>query len=147
MISIVLAGPGAAAQRTDRYLDALLAAADRRAVDVPAPTDLDPAIRFAARRLVADLARVHPSFRFEERLAVQLGGLATGGGAGGSPETARPLRPIGMLETPAPAAGMPARAALVRPILIGGAVTSAALSIAGAAFVAWRHARPSRSVG
>jgi len=142
--SIVLAGPGAAAQRTDRYLDALLAAADRRAVDVPAPSDLDPAIRFAARRLVADLARVHPSFRFEERLAVQLGGLAIGGGAGGSPETARPLRPIG---GPVPAAGMPVRAAIVRPILIGGAVTSAALSIAGAAFVAWRHARPSRSVG
>jgi len=142
--SIVLAGPRAAALRTDRYLDALLAAADRRAVDVPAPTDLDPAIRFAARRLVADLARVHPSFRFEERLAVQLGGLPTGGVAGGSPEAARPLRPIG---GPVPAAGMPARAALARPILIGGAVTSAALSIAGAAFVAWRHSRPSRSVG
>ena len=144
MSSIVLAGPAAAALRTDRYLDALLAAADRRAVDVPAPSDLDPAIRFAARRLVADLARVYPSFRFEERLAERLGDIATGGSADGSPATARPLRPIGRLAT---AAGMTDRAALVRPILIGGAVTSAALSIAGAAFVAWRHARPSRSVG
>lgn len=144
MSSIVLAGPGAAALETDRYLDALLAAADRRAVDVPAPADLDPAIRFAARRLVADLARVHPSFRFEERLAERLTGVATGGRAGGLPEIARLVFPGA---APAPTAGMADRAELIRPLLIGGAVTSAALSIAGAAFVAWRHTRPSRSVG
>jgi hypothetical protein len=32
-----------------------------------------------------------------------------------------------------------------RPLLIGGALTSAALSIAGAAFVAWRFGRPGRA--
>jgi hypothetical protein len=30
----------------------------------------------------------------------------------------------------------------VRPLLIGGALTSAALSLAGAAYVAWRRTRP-----
>jgi hypothetical protein len=33
---------------------------------------------------------------------------------------------------------------LNRPLLIGGALTSAALSLAGAAFVAWRRGRPGR---
>src|SRR5207247_6344520 len=61
---------------TDLYLDALLAAQARRASDVPATTDLDPAIRFAAGRLSSDLARVHPSFRFEERLAARLAEVA-----------------------------------------------------------------------
>ena len=38
-----------------------------------------------------------------------------------------------------------ARAGLGRPLLIGGALTSAALSIAGAAYVAWRLNRPPAS--
>jgi len=33
---------------------------------------------------------------------------------------------------------------LARPLLIGGALTSAAISIAGAAIVAWRRGRPGR---
>jgi len=39
----------------------------------------------------------------------------------------------------------PARRVPTRPLLIGGALTSAALSIAGAAFVAWRLGRPGRA--
>jgi hypothetical protein len=46
---------------------------------------------------------------------------------------------------PAPAedeaAADPERTGLARPLLLGGAVTSAALSLAGAAFVAWRVSR------
>ena len=38
-----------------------------------------------------------------------------------------------------------ARTGLGRPLLIGGALTSAALSIAGAAYVAWRLNRPPTS--
>ncbi|HET9084361.1 MAG TPA: hypothetical protein VFN41_08120, partial [Candidatus Limnocylindrales bacterium] len=34
------------------------------------------------------------------------------------------------------------RGAQVRPVVIGGVLTSAAISIAGAAFVAWRRGRP-----
>jgi hypothetical protein len=37
------------------------------------------------------------------------------------------------------------RPAIGRPLLIGGALTSAALSIAGAAYIAWRIRRPLRS--
>jgi hypothetical protein len=124
---------------TDRYLDALLAAAERRTHDAPvdpaADPALDPALRSAALRLRDELVRVHPSFRFEERLARRLAEaaaamrLATAVGGegtilpfpGAAPDTARP---------------MPRR-----PLLFGGAVTSAALGLAGAAFVAWRRTR------
>ena len=37
------------------------------------------------------------------------------------------------------------RRELPRPLLIGGALTSAAISLAGAAFVAWRLAHPGRA--
>ncbi|MEW6224597.1 MAG: hypothetical protein AB1627_08190, partial [Chloroflexota bacterium] len=60
----------------DHYLDGLLAAADRRADDAPADAALDPALRDAARLLRRALVRVHPSFRFEERLAARLAELA-----------------------------------------------------------------------
>ena len=60
----------------DRYLDALLAAGDRRADDAPADAALDPDLRHAARVLRRSLVRVHPSFRFEERLATRLADLA-----------------------------------------------------------------------
>jgi hypothetical protein len=120
---------------TDRYLDALLAAAERRTPDAPLDPALDPALRSAALRLRDELVRVHPSFRFEERLARRLAEAAAGmrlatavGGEGtilpfpaAVPDTARP--------TPR------------RPLLFGGAVTSAALGLAGAAFVAWRRTR------
>ncbi|MHB8460069.1 MAG: hypothetical protein ACYDAK_01885 [Candidatus Limnocylindrales bacterium] len=131
--------PDAEALRTERYLDALLAAGDRHAIDVPAPSDLDPAVRIAARQLVAELGRVHPSFRFEERLATRLAsvGVTSAGAAGVVPWPDLGERP---------AVGS-AAAHRVRPLLIGGAVTSAALSLAGAAFVAWRHTRPSRGLG
>ena len=60
----------------DRYLDALLAAVDRHAADAPSDAALDPDVREAARVLRASLVRVHPSFRFEERLAGRLADLA-----------------------------------------------------------------------
>src|SRR5438034_8409238 len=129
---------------TDLYLDALLAAHDRRATDVPTSADLDPVIRFAAGRLSSDLARVHPSFRFEERLAARLAELAAhmrlAAAAGGSDAQA-PLDPsldphldpaFGPDEDPA---ADPESLHNVRPLLLGGALTSAALSLAGAAYV------------
>jgi hypothetical protein len=60
------------ARRTERYLDGLMAGDDRRALQVPNDTELDPAILLAARELRTGLSRVHPSFRFEESLAARL---------------------------------------------------------------------------
>ncbi|HSW41766.1 MAG TPA: hypothetical protein VLM76_04585 [Patescibacteria group bacterium] len=157
---------------TDRYLDALLAAAERRAQDAPADPSLDPALRRAALRLRDELVRVHPSFRFEERLARRLAEAAAGmrlvAAAGGDgailpfPTTAA-LSPTTAALSPATTALSPTTAALSpttpaaearadavadaarvpnrRPLLAGAAVTSAALSLAGAAFVAWRLTR------
>lgn len=152
------------ALRTDHYLDALLAGPrDGAAMDATgAPPALDPATRRAADRLRHDLVRVHPSFRFEERLAMRLAAaavdervpLAVGAEgrlvsfrAGPTTDLAAELLtgvrvasdPFSLIAEPDAARRVPAR-----PILIGGALTSAALSIAGAAFVAWRLGRPGR---
>jgi hypothetical protein len=189
------------ALQTDRYLDALLAAVERRAVDAPADVAVDPTLRRAARRLRDELVRTHPSFRFEERLARRLADaairmrLATA--AGGEAEAAlipfpTPLLADPMLAAelanpelvallglredvrlseaeagggsaasgiaaasgitaaarsrpttvaPADALSRPPRPAGPGPLLVGGALTSAALSLAGAAFVAWRLTR------
>jgi hypothetical protein len=61
------------ARRTERYLNGLMSADERRAHEIPADTELDPAIRLAAGELRSGLVRVHPSFRFEESLATRLG--------------------------------------------------------------------------
>ena len=197
------------ALQTDRYLDALLSAAERRADDVPADTAIDPTLRLAARRLRDELVRTHPSFRFEERLARRLAdaalrmrlATAAGGEAEATvipfpaplladpalaaelanpelaalfavPDTARPVGGAARDETgggatktgarapfaagaagragaagaapsqlPADAAAWPFGPFAARPLLVGSALTSAALSLAGAAFVAWRLTR------
>lgn len=148
---------------TDRYLEGLLAAAERRAADAPSDATLDPALRAAALRLRDELVRVHPSFRFEERLARRLAGAAAGmrlAATAGGDAALVPFPPAflgdpalaGELADPELAAlvGLPSRAAedgparaagVPRPLLVGGAVTSAALSLAGAAFIAWRLSR------
>ncbi|MEX2010663.1 MAG: hypothetical protein WEF51_00345 [Chloroflexota bacterium] len=138
---------------TDRYLESLLAADDRRAADAPADASLDRSVRDAATRLRRNLVRVHPSFRFEERLAGRLSDVARSmrlaPAAGGGATVA--IRPVDRNMPPAdfdPLADPDDNddtTARSRPLLIGGALTSAALSIAGAAFVAWRRTRPARS--
>lgn len=60
------------ARRTERFLDDLMAADERRASEFPVDVEMDPSIRVAARQLRAELVRVHPSFRFEEALAARL---------------------------------------------------------------------------
>lgn len=146
---------------TDHYLESLLTARERRADDVPSVVELDPAVRLAAARLADAVARVHPSFRFEERLAARLAdaaarmtlaraagesGAALAPSAAGDPIDlaglgGTGLGPIDALDLADPArpeefAGIPRR-----PLIIGGTLASAALSIAGAAIVAWRHNR------
>ena len=143
---------------TDGYLDSLMAAHDRRAADSPSVVELDPDVRLAATRLAASVTRVHPSFRFEERLAARLADvaarmtLARGAGtetaAGSAPielaaaESA--LGPVDPLDLADPARPEDLVVVIPRPLLIGGTLASAALSIAGAALVAWRLNRPAR---
>jgi hypothetical protein len=138
---------------TDRYLEALLTAHARGADHSPSPATPDDPIRRAADRLASDLPRFHPSFRFEEALAARLAEAAArmrgpagldGGsdtlmpfpafGAAGTPGTPATVEPFG----PGPDAWPDRR----RPLLIGGALTSAAISLAGAVYVAWRLNRP-----
>jgi hypothetical protein len=161
---------------TDLYLDAVLAGRSFRgavgldpgtgtggsAPDPVASGRLDPAIRAVSDRLRHDLVRVHPSFRFEERLATRLAEAAielrvpAAVGAEGHvvPFRSPSGRPVGGPDGTGAAvdadhlrarieAGLDIeRRDLARPLLIGGALTSAALSLAGAALVAWRRARP-----
>ena len=137
------------ALRTDHYLEALLAAGDRRASDAPSVADLDPGVRAAASRLRRDLGRVHPSFRFEERLALQLTEAAAAMRVGAAAGAEGAVVPLGSPDaTSDPAIEQPGGtdelgpSGVPRPVLIGGAMASAALSIAGAAWIAWRRTRP-----
>jgi hypothetical protein len=134
---------------TDLYLDRVLS---RSGTDLgPADGDLDPALRAASDRLRRELTRVHPSFRFEERLALRLAEAAAAArlpaaaGADGGVVTlgAAPALPDGFDPFAEPDDD---RREIPVPLLIGGALTSAAISLAGAAaYVAWRWSRPARS--
>jgi hypothetical protein len=130
---------------TDRYLEALLAAHARGADRGPTPDAPSDPIRRTADRLARDLPRFHPSFRFEEALAGRLAEAAT---RMRSPAAVGVEGSIIPLPGDAWSGGLdddadPARPGYGRrPLLIGGALTSAALSLAGAAYVAWRLNRP-----
>ena len=115
----------------DRYLESLLA---RQPIDVDGvPPELDA----TARRLAGALPRYHPSFRFEEQLAARLAAAAGRITAGE------------VVAFPAAGATRSARRDIAdrpfvgRPAVIGGVLTSAAISLAGAAYVAWRRNRSS----
>lgn len=116
----------------DRYLESLLA---RRPTD---PDGVPADLLDTARRLAAGLPRYHPSFRFEEALAARLAAVAAGS------ETAAllPWRPAALTPAPTRVEVDGGDHGLARPVVIGGVLTSAALSIAGAVFVAWRRTRP-----
>jgi hypothetical protein len=151
------------ARRTERYLDGLVAADERRAAEMPVDTAMDPAIRLATRQLRADLVRVHPSFRFEEALAARLAAAADRLKAGLPADlppavaggTLAPFRGIGAagalvgatvgesVATATVLRGLPDAAAHPRrPLIVGGVgVASAAISL-GAVYVAWRHSHP-----
>ena len=147
---------------TDRYLDSIFAAHGRGADSGPIPLDVAPSvsIRLAASRLARELPRLHPSFRFEEALAAKLALAATRmrltAAAGTGPADFDVRHPILLVTDRSTRADALIRVRLDglrpdgpielgRPLLIGGAITSAALSIAGAAYVAWRFRHPQAS--
>lgn len=137
---------------TDRYLDALLAGeTDLIALDGTRrrANPLDLAVRAASRRLAGDLPRFHPSFRFEERLALR---LAEAAASMRLPLAAGSEGDVARIPVTAPAGFDPLAVypddedadPLNRPLILGGAVAASALSLAGAAWYAWRH-RPASS--
>jgi hypothetical protein len=140
---------------TDRYLERVLARATGGPSNGPVDALLNPVLRDAADQLRRDLVRVHPSFRFEERLASRLAEAAAALRMPAAVGAESGVVPIGVLggaslegddgdEGAYPFDdGELDRRELSRPLLIGGALTSAAISLAGAAWVAWR-ARPAR---
>ena len=112
----------------DRYLESLLA---RRPADA---TDLPPELRATAAALTDGLPRYHPSFRFEEAVAARLAGTTTPRLS--ATDAASELIPFPrVLVTTAP----DGRPIAIRPAVIGGVLTSAAISLVGAAYVAWRR--------
>ena len=134
----------------DRYLESLLS---RRPADA---TDLAPELRATAAALAAGLPRYHPSFRFEEalagRLAAAAGRLAAAAASAptlamaGEPTAGPPANLAGgVIPFPRPPETRLVpddRPGAIRPAVIGGVLTSAAISLAGAAYVAWRRSRP-----
>jgi hypothetical protein len=136
-----------AALRLDDYLEGLLA--DRAARPGPSPARasawppdkrvVDPQEARAADLLAHGLVRFHPSFRFEEALAARLRAAADAiclaAASGGSAAEGRLLAfpdPVTRVETLA-RERVPAR-----NLLVGGAIASG-VSLAGAAFLAWRR--------
>jgi hypothetical protein len=140
---------------TDRYLERVLARATGGPTSGPVDALLNPVLRDAADQLRRDLVRVHPSFRFEERLASRLAEAAAALRMPAAVGAESGVVPIGVLGRASVEGddgdegaylfddGELDRRELSRPLLIGGALTSAAISLAGAAWVAWR-ARPAR---
>jgi len=121
----------------DRYLESLLS---RTPADA---TDLAPELRETAAALAAGLPRYHPSFRFEESLAQRLAEAAATMGTAAVEPVAGSAGAI--IPFPSPRitdAALDGRPGAFRPAVIGGVLTSAALSLAGAAYVAWRRGRP-----
>ncbi|MEO8438525.1 MAG: hypothetical protein ABI562_08680 [Chloroflexota bacterium] len=129
---------------TDHYLEALLAAHARGADHGPSSAYPSEAIRRTADRLGRHLPRFHPSFRFEDALAGRLTELAA---AMGHPDRVGYDAVLIALPIAEPDDELGDERAGYgrRPLIIGGALTSAALSLAGAAFVAWRMNRPSNA--
>ena len=141
---------------TDRYLESLLTLglenATPTSLGATIAARLQPQVRLASDRLARDAPRYHPSFRFEERVALNLAEIAASmrvqqaaGGEGTVVPFGRRTNVDGDAFDPradllfdGPLDERPDR----RPLLIGGALTSAALSLAGAAFVAWWRTRP-----
>jgi hypothetical protein len=125
----------------DRYLERLLEAAGRPQPAIAGEDELDPRLRATVETLGRAMIRVHPSFRFEERLSARLQAAA----AGGRPDaTGRVVSFPGRGLPPDPGAPPDPPAELARPWLLGGALVSAAISLAGILLVAWRATRERR---
>lgn len=136
----------------DRHVDDLLAGGidgpGEQGTKVDQGTEVDVELDRAARIVSLALARFHPSFRFEERLAARLRQAAEGDGTGtgavgvGDPSlrTRGPAVIIPFATSPQRSRG---RSRRVNGALIGGAISAGVsiASIAAGALVARRRGR------
>jgi hypothetical protein len=131
---------------TDRYLDTLLTIqpSDGSGARDDRESSVGAAVRAISRRLATDLPRFHPSFRFEERLALRLAELAASmrlpiaAGGEGQPVAIHRIQPAARDPLAVVGEGDLDERGDPRPLLIGGAVAASALSLAGA-WLAWRR--------
>ncbi len=120
---------------TDVYLDGVLARrGGARPTALPATVELSISIRATADLLDRSLPRFHPSFRFEELLAGRLRAAAWATPSSEGVVALHPPLADGSAEPGHGAEG------LRRAWILSGAIASG-VSIAGAAFFAWRRAR------
>jgi hypothetical protein len=103
------------------------------------PDHPDPDLAHAADIVRRTLVRFHPSFAFADRLAARLAATAAAGDAAPVAATRGEL-----VILPAPPATQPVAGDSRGRLLLSGAIASG-VSIAGAAFLAWRRSRPSAS--
>ncbi len=129
------------AVRLDAYVEGVLAGRPAGPRPLDGRVDIDPASRRAADVLARSLVRFHPSFRFEDALAARLRLLGEAlhearpePAPGPQPILTFPIREL------APLGGGPGDpfAPVGRGLLVGGAIASG-LSLAGAAYLAWRR--------
>jgi hypothetical protein len=129
--------PDDEALQSDVYLERLLDAHRRAPHAIPGDSDsLDPELRRTAHLLDRSLVRFHPSFRFEESLAMRLRAAAET--TLGEERTLAATIPFPLTPRTGDAAADEARDAVQR-LLVGGAIASGVSLAGAAAWVAWRR--------
>lgn len=133
--------------QVDAYLNTLLAGRHARPRSLSAPDQIDAELEATASLVQRALARFHPSFAFEERLAAQL--QAIGAGSGSPAESFSPPVVLAARLRSRDLAGAAderrTRTALLRNGAIASGVSIAGMSIAGAALLVRRRSRPAAS--
>lgn len=138
--------------QVDAYLDALLAGRYARPRSLDAETPIDPELEATASVVQRALARFHPSFAFEERLAARLAAIGAGRAEPQPVERSEPVALPEPFELPQPVVlrnrDIPrlveerrARSGLLRSGAIASGVSIAGVSIAGAALLVRRRTR------
>ena len=130
--------------QVDAYLDALLAGRFAGPRGLGHADEIDPELEATASVVQRALARFHPSFAFEERLALRLASIAAGRAESDADDSADLPEPIdlstrGLL--PAPREDRRQRSGFLSNGAIASGVSIAGVSIAGALIVR-RRSRP-----
>jgi hypothetical protein len=135
-----------AALHLDDYLEGLLAdrgarprpMAARATSGRPDTPVVEPQEARAAELLARGLVRFHPSFRFEEALAARLRAAADAMWLAAASAPPAAGRVLAFPDPVTPGEALARERVPARNLLVGGAIASG-VSLAGAAFLAWRR--------